>query len=445
MSEFDLHILGGGPAGMASGYYAFNKNLSFQIYEASENIGGNCKTLRFNEFKFDTGAHRFHDKIPHITAEIKKILGDDLIEVSVPSKIFWNQQFLNFPIRISDIIMKFDYQTIISIILERIKSKLIINNEINNFKDLAYSMYGKTLSELFLINYTEKLWGLYPDRLSPKISGNRIRNLNFSSLIKMYLLNRNSRTKHLDGSFLYPKHGYGTIFNSISDLVGVENINLNSTITKIKHNNYKLENIMINNNQVINTKKIVSTLPINILIKLLDPRPPEHIIELIDKINYRSLQLCVIKLDKPNFSQNASIYFPDSSLPFTRIYEPKNRSEVMAPENQTCIVVEVPYRQSNEYKDIDHNLIFDSIVSNLNRMKLINYKDIIEYKVVNMPYAYPILQTDTSKKLDKVYNYLNQYKNLYCIGRNAQFEYLHLHDIFELARKKINLILNYNT
>ena len=93
MSEFDLHILGGGPAGMASGYYAFNKNLSFQIYEASENIGGNCKTLRFNEFKFDTGAHRFHDKIPHITAEIKKILGDDLIEVSVPSKIFWNQQF----------------------------------------------------------------------------------------------------------------------------------------------------------------------------------------------------------------------------------------------------------------------------------------------------------------------------------------------------------------
>ena len=37
-----------------------------------------------------------------------------------------------------------------------------------NFKELSYKKYGKTLAELFLINYTEKLWGLDAENLNNK-------------------------------------------------------------------------------------------------------------------------------------------------------------------------------------------------------------------------------------------------------------------------------------
>ena len=56
-----IHIIGGGPAGLGIGYYANKQNIDVSIFEASESIGGNCKTLIDGDFRYDTGAHRFHD------------------------------------------------------------------------------------------------------------------------------------------------------------------------------------------------------------------------------------------------------------------------------------------------------------------------------------------------------------------------------------------------
>ena len=40
-----IHILGGGPAGLSSGYYAQKSGVDFTIYEAGSEPGGNCRTL----------------------------------------------------------------------------------------------------------------------------------------------------------------------------------------------------------------------------------------------------------------------------------------------------------------------------------------------------------------------------------------------------------------
>ena len=57
-----VHILGGGPAGLAAAYFAKSKGLNFKLIEGSSNLGGNCRTLKLGDCLFDTGAHRFHDK-----------------------------------------------------------------------------------------------------------------------------------------------------------------------------------------------------------------------------------------------------------------------------------------------------------------------------------------------------------------------------------------------
>src|SRR5690606_13993051 len=80
-----LNILGGGPAGLAAGYHARKEGLPFRVYEASSEVGGNCRTLRWGNVLFDTGAHRLHDRDPYVTAELRGLLGDDLLEVHAPS------------------------------------------------------------------------------------------------------------------------------------------------------------------------------------------------------------------------------------------------------------------------------------------------------------------------------------------------------------------------
>ena len=146
----DIKIIGGGPAGLAVAYYAKKRNLSFQVYESSNLVGGNCRTVSFDQFKYDLGAHRFHDKDENVTKEIKELMGDNLIKVDSPSKIYYEGKMVNFPLEFSNIFQIFDYSQILKIFMENLYYRMKVNKTPRNFKELAYQNYGKTLSNLFL-------------------------------------------------------------------------------------------------------------------------------------------------------------------------------------------------------------------------------------------------------------------------------------------------------
>ena len=434
-----IHIIGAGPAGMAASYYANKNNLNSIIYESSDAVGGNCKTLKEGNFLFDLGAHRLHDKNYEVTSAIKELLDKDLLEVNSPSKIFSEGRFLNFPLQITDILFKLDFQTKSKIIFENIMNKFSANISFNTFEDLAYKNYGKTISDLFLTNYTKKLWGRSCNKLLPEISGGRLKNLNIRSILKEFIFNKKLKSQHLDGKFLYPKYGYGTIFEAIKHMDGLHKIHLNSPITKLLHNNKKINKIIYQNEEV-SVEHLVSTLPINLLIKMLDPKPDNYIIEKIESISFRGLKLCAIFLDIERCSDNASIYFPSKDIPFTRLYEPKNRSNYMAPKRQTCIVVEFPYNPKLNKKNDD--FFINQVIEILIDKKIIKRKNILFHKLIDMPFAYPILSLDIKEKLSFLTEYLNNFKNLDNFGRNAEFKYLHTHDLFFSAKTLIKSIVN---
>jgi protoporphyrinogen oxidase len=309
-----------------------------------------------------------------------------------------------------------------------------------NFEALAYQTYGKTLSKQFLINYTEKLWGSPAHTLDANISGNRLKHLDISSLLRQ-LLFKSKNVNHLDGSFYYPKYGFGTIFEKIIDKIDNNSIQYHSPIKKIFHEDGKIIKVFYGDNKTENVNRVISTLPINILINALEPAPPKQIIDIVNSIQYRNLYLCVLYLDRPYFSDNASIYFPESTYPFTRIYEPKNRSMEMAPKDKTCIVIEIPYDQKmGELSSTPKEKIIEQTSNILINNGLIKKEEIIGNKLMDLQYAYPVLHLGSKAKLDNIFSYLSNLKNLYIIGRNAQFEYTHIHNIFKHASLLIDRI-----
>ena len=102
----------------------------------------------------------------------------------LPSKIFSDGKMINFPLEFTNLNRSLDKTVILKIIFENIFKSFSFNKLPNNFRDLAYKNYGKTLSELFLINYSEKLWGRKADSLKDDISGNRLKHLNIISMFK---------------------------------------------------------------------------------------------------------------------------------------------------------------------------------------------------------------------------------------------------------------------
>ena len=432
-----VHILGGGPAGLAAAYFAKIKKIPFSIYEAKSSVGGNCRTLVFDDCNFDTGAHRFHNKNKIATSAIKSLIDNDLISVNAPSKIYWNSTMTPFPLDPKSFISDFHILDKVKIISENIFNIFLNQKPDLSFKEAAYRKYGKTISEKFLINYTEKLWGVSANILHNEVTGDRFKNLTPLTLIKSLFNQRESNSKHLEGSFLYPKNGYGQIFESIENIIS-NKIMYNYRIKKIHTKNNSIDQVSFSNGERVKTEKAISTLPLNYFIHILEPSAPEDIITMANSLKFRNLRLAIFTLNCDSFSKNASIYFPEKKFPFTRLYEPKNRSISMAPKGKTCIVIEVPYKDGDKIGEIDDDEFLMSIQNHLSSNNIINRSLFLESKSVVMPNAYPVITKESKINTKKIYKYLKSFKNLKMIGRNAQFKYLHTHHLFNNAFYKIN-------
>lgn len=438
MDTTDIHILGGGPAGLATGYYAKKQNLKFLIFEAGAHVGGNCRTLQLDTFRFDTGAHRFHDKDPEVTAEVKHLLGDDLLRVDAPSEIFFQDKFYRFPLTLSDLVGKLETKTLLKIAWDKLSSGP--GKQVNNFKELALNRYGKTLAERFLLNYSEKLWGEPTHKLSTAISGNRLKGLDLRSFLRSTVFGTPQNPTHLDGSFFYPKHGIGMIPDKMCEFIGNEHVKLEHRVNRIIHRDGKIHRIVLNDDIEIEVDTVINTLPLTLSMRMLEPTPPPELSAIANAIKYRYLVLCVFCLNRDSFSSNASIYFPSEEFPFTRLYEPKNRSLYMAPEGQTVIVLEIPCFSESSVWKMSEAVLRAEVWEALCRIKPLHSDEIIHYQSYKLPFAYPVLEVGFEENVKHLVNYFAQFENLYLTGRSSLFRYLHLHDLFKAGKEVIEQI-----
>jgi protoporphyrinogen oxidase len=438
-----LTILGGGLAGLSSGFYCKKSGIPFTIYEEKNEPGGNCVTFRYGNFSFDSGSHRFHDVFPDITRDIVSLLKDDLRKIHVPSQIFFQNRFYDFPLSPLNLIKNLGLgrfsQACFEIAQARAKKADLGNT---NFKNFALSTYGKTIAESFLLNYTEKLWGTPCENLLPTIARRRLKGLNLSTFLKEAFFGHRAKTTHLDGSFYYPKSGIGMIPTKLCDFCDPKNIKTQAKITKIYHDQRRIHSVLINDRDKVDVEQVLSTLPLSLFVQVMDPPLPNKILDLANKLRYRSLVLFVVFLDKESITNYATVYFPQSEFLFTRLYEPKNRSPFMAPSGKTSLVAELPCQAGDQIAEMDNDRLQRRICEQLTDLGWVDSDQIIDSKIVRLPYAYPVLEIETENNVKKIIEYLEGFQNLKTIGRNGRFTYTHIHDSFKLSQE---LVQNYCT
>ena len=429
----DLTILGGGPAGLATGLYGRRAGLDVRLLEANDTVGGNARTLQLGPFRYDTGAHRFHDKDDAITADVFALLGDDLRRVDAPSQICWRGKRIDFPLAPYDLLRKLPLSLLAQISREQFAIPRY-SDDADHFEEMALDSYGETLANLFLLNYTEKLWGADADTLSPSVAGDRLEGLDLKTFVLEAFGGRKDKARHLDGSFYYPRHGYGQIAEATADALGREHIRTGTRITALHHAGDRLTHVTINDEETVPAERIVSTLPLTLLIRLLTPAAPDEIQEIAGSMRFRHLRLAVLGLDTPRLTPNASLYFPSRDIPFTRLYEPKNRSPDMAPDDQTVVVLELPCHRDDDAWTQSADTLRASAQTLLADQGLTDGADIVAFEDRTVPFAYPILEVGSEQKAERLRAYLNQFQNLHLLGRSADFQYTHVHNLYARAK-----------
>ncbi|MGA7874306.1 MAG: FAD-dependent oxidoreductase [Desulfoferrobacter sp.] len=432
-----ITILGGGMAGLAVGYYAKKNQLPFMIYEAKGRVGGNTVTFHHNNFAFDSGAHRLHDKNAEITKEIKTLLGDKLNMINVPSQIFHDGKLIDFPLSPLNLLKNMGVLVFLRAGFEVLRARLQSAEFDGSFETFAVQTYGRDIAESFLLNYSKKLWGLPCVRLSANIAGKRLKGLDLRTFLMEALLGKKAKTNHLEGSnFYYPSGGIGTIPESIVTFCGDEHIRCGSQVTKIFRSSDRIEAIQINHEELIDTHSdvVVATLPLNYFLEILEPRPPDEILALAGALQFRNLILVAFFLDRQNVNPNATVYFPDIEYPFTRLYEPKNRDLTMSPPGMTSLVAEIPCQSEDVLWSSPDGELIRIVREHIEHIGWIRKTEIIGTQVKRIEYAYPILESGFEEKVQLISGYLKNLVNLRLSGRNGRFMYSWIHDMMKLGK-----------
>jgi protoporphyrinogen oxidase len=424
----EIAILGGGPAGLSTAFYAHRAGIPFVLLEGSSELGGMCRTLRCGEHLYDSGAHRFHDRDPEITRDLVDLMGDDLVRVNAPSAIRDRGRYIDFPPTPMNVMFAYGFREAGRIGRDLLRSSLRRRRACVSFEDFAVSRFGKTLARRILLNYSEKLWGLPSDQLSSDIATRRLQGMTLRSLL-YELVFPGAKTEHVDGSFLYPRRGYGQITDALARTLPPDAIRTDFSVSSFDLEGGVVKRIHSAAGQTLEVlDRVVSTLPLPLLVKLLGAAVPDPAREAASRLRFRHVRLLFLRLATARMSGNASIYIPDPAFCVSRIYEPRNRSAAMAPEGETALVVEAPCFSGDAVERLPAEAFTAKIVGELAALDLLDPGSVIESRLHFIPNAYPVYARNYAADTRTIRDALSRFTNLETLGRAGSFVYSHLHD-----------------
>jgi protoporphyrinogen oxidase len=295
--------------------------------------------------------------------------------------------------------------------------------------------YGEGIARRFLLNYSEKLWGLPAEQLSRGVAGRRLAGVTLRSLFKEIFP---GKTADDAGSFYYPLHGYGTIAQKLAAACGEHHITRNAPVLRLVHDGRRIVALEIAGVGTVEPSTVISTIPLGTLVHKLDPRPAPRLLELARRLRSRNLLLVAFFLRRERVTLNGSIYFPDHRYPMTRVCEPNNRSPLLSPDGRTSLVVELPCDPGGERWALSDAEIVHLVQPHLERIGWVTPKELIGTCVQRMEHAYPMLPLGVENDVEKLLEYLSGFENLRISGRSGRHAYTHVHDELRSARQMID-------
>ena len=425
-------VLGAGPAGLASGWALESLGRDYCVFEKSTVHGGNARTVRFGDFRYDTGPHRFHARDPRATQRVVELLGDDLLEVEAPARIYWQGRFVDFPLRPAQILKGggafYTLRAARDFLMAKIKNRDGVQAE--DFSTFAHSWFGKTIADTFLIPFSEKLWGLPGTELSPDIAGRRLPGFSIKAIIKE-MLSRSRKVEHLEGRFLYPRGGYGQIADRMAERIPDDKMLYSHRVVGIESQGEDITGVAIKVGDETNNyapEAVINTLPITMVARMMNPLPPREVMDAASKLRFRDVILVALFLDQESVSDAAVTYFQGGNLDFTRAHEPRNRSRAMSPQGKTSLVVEFPCFVGDKVWCRDERDLAKGLIDYLVSMGLIKASQVIGTDVHRLVSAYPVYSKDYQETAEVVLSYLRGFRNFWSLGRGGSFFYGHVHD-----------------
>jgi len=434
-----IAILGAGFAGLTAGSLLARSGAPVTVFERDHAVGGLARTVERNGFRFDLGGHRFHTGNGQVEALFREALDGDVLEVARSSKILMNGRYFDYPWRPLDALRGFGVRGAVAIsfgyVAEQLRQR-VRQPAAESFEDVIVGRFGRTMFDIFVREYSEKVWGIECHRIAPELADWRIPNLSVGAAVRDALFPRSRGTvRSLIRKFLYPPLGIGLAAEGLRRQIEKNGCVLTgATVTGLHHAGGRIEAVTVRRHDRTERRRaeeILSSIPLNGLVRLLDPKPPAEVLAAADRLRFRDLVTVTVMIDRPRVTDQSWIYVPERRIPFGRIHEPTNWSAQMAPEGKTLLVTEhFCFRGDAVWSSGDDALAAATIAS-LEELGLIRASEVIDSVVLRVPHAYPIFEIGYGDNRREICDYLRSFGNLRVIGRGGMFQYFNMDHAME--------------
>jgi len=350
-------ILGAGPAGVAAALgLAREKRAQVTVIERRESVGGNAGSFQLEGVWCDYGSHRFHPAAgPGVLAEVKALLGDDLLWRPRHGRILLQNRWIHFPLKPLDLVLRLPKGFTISLAVDTLRKFLPSTPPAEeNFATVLRRGLGATLSENFYYPYVRKLWGVPPTALAPTLARRRVSGSSVGKILGKILRQVPGLKQKTTGGFYYPRRGFGTISNRLQEAAARHGAAfvLGAQVRGIELEDRRVSAVSYERNgetRRLEVDCIWSTLPITLLIQMISPPPPQAVLEAARRIRFRGMILVYMVLEQAQFTEYDAHYFPELTVPISRLSEPKNYSASLEPPDCTVLCAELPADPGDEY------------------------------------------------------------------------------------------------
>lgn len=413
-------ILGAGIAGLSAGYFFQKYGVRAVILEKSETYGGLARSFRWNNFWCDFAAHRFFTHNHLALKQVQSLV--PLLHHQRRSQIYLNGSWMRDPIDIVDLAYHLPFRDTLRLLSSYLARDR--NKPEDSFKNFVLKHYGQQFYEIFFRSYTERLFSIPGDQIAVEWARRKVR---LASPIDRF----KSATKTKFNSFYYPtRGGYGAIANALFEQVR-DQVHFCAKVTKLQtDSDGKVIAVEYEQNKILHKIEadiVISTLPLTTTSRLLG---------IDSSLEYQKVDAVYLLINKPQMTHNHWLYFMDTESVINRLVEFKHMSPYDTDPVTTVVCAEVT-------RSIDNPV--EASIQNLINTKLIKQEDVLDSLVIHEPFAYPRYTrgyTSTVKSLEKQ---INRHKNVFLLGRAAQFEHHEVDDIIGEAHRMVEQIMRPET
>ena len=464
-------IVGAGPAGLTAAYELLeqSKDVKVTILEESDVIGGISRTVVHGQNRIDIGGHRFFSKSEEVNDLWTKLMPvqgspskDDRIlgrechtEVGGPdpdkdervmlrrhrvSRIYYLRHFFDYPISIKPATFiamglvrtwKAGWSYLYSAFCKRPEKSL---------EDFYINRFGRVLYSMFFEDYTEKLWGVHPSKISPEWGAQRVKGLSlWKAILNIFIPKGGAKETSLIDEFIYPKKGPGQLWEFLAaDLQkrGVE-VRMNARVSKVNATRNKLVSVELADGEVIPCDAVFSSMPVKDLVAAFGESAPREVAKIASELPYRdfiTVGLLVDRLAIPNKTKlktvnnivpDTWIYVQERDVRMGRIQIFNNWSPYMVDDIEKHVWIGLEYfcSEGDAFWTMNDSDFIEMATKELRQIGVLGKSEPVRDSIrIKIKKAYPAY-FGSYAEFGKVRSFLDAFPNLYCIGRNGQHRY----------------------